>query len=111
MLSHRVEISPLALQDAAQIYEWLSEQYGSELSNAWYNGLLDVVSSLACLPRRCPLAAESKKLGREIRQLLYAKGRIVFGIDNSRAEESVVSIYRIRHQSQNALKPSDFPQE
>jgi plasmid stabilization system protein ParE len=103
----QVNVSPSAMADIENIYLWLKEQ-NSTFSEQWFNELIEVIDSLAQLPIRCPLAPESQELDIEVRQLLYRKSkrmivRILFGISGSQ-----VSVYRIRHTSQQYLSKEDF---
>jgi hypothetical protein len=58
------------------------------------------------MPKRCPLARENQYLSKEIRQLLYGKGRnsyrILFTIVETE-EMSVVRILHIRHAAQQTI--------
>src|SRR5262249_32583338 len=97
----RVDISPLALQDAEDAYLWIKRRAPSRAA-VWYEGLLEAVYGLEQMPACWPVAPESEDLGMTIRQLLYGKKgsvyRILFAIghDDSTGED-VVRIFRIRH--------------
>jgi mRNA-degrading endonuclease RelE of RelBE toxin-antitoxin system len=64
----------------------------------WFNGLEEPIYTLERLPRRCPIAAESRKAKRRLRQLLYGSKRdvyrVIYEIDES---SKVVHILTIRH--------------
>lgn len=106
-MAYRVDISSPALVDAEKAFLWIRENSPEKAKN-WYEGLLNAIFSLENFPKRCVVAAESKDLGIEIRQLIYGQKkqafRILFGIsiDNETGED-IVQIYRIRHTSRNYL--------
>ena len=58
------------------------------------------------MPKRCPIARENQYFSKEIRQLLYGKGRnsyrIIFTIAESE-DVSAVRILHIRHAAQQTL--------
>ncbi|NEP79825.1 MAG: type II toxin-antitoxin system RelE/ParE family toxin [Okeania sp. SIO3C4] len=54
--------------------------------------------SLEIFPNRCPIAPESADIGREIRQLIYKKHRILFVVTGQ-----VVQVLRIRHTPQDSI--------
>lgn len=80
-MAFRVEIAPAAPGDIEETYLYIREQSGAPgRADAWYNGLLEAIFSLEDLPTRCPLASGNEELGREVRQLLYKRHRILFAI-------------------------------
>lgn len=106
-MAFEVSLSPRAIADAENAYLWLKEQ-NPEFANEWFQGLSDALVSLEQLPARCPIAAESQELDREVRQLLYRKSkrtafRILFGISGKK-----VFVYRIRHTSQQYLTEEEL---
>lgn len=106
-MAYRVDISPPALNDVRNIFEWLRD--GSETrSDEWLTALLRAKDSLKELPNRCPIAPESRPFPIEIRQLLFGIGkrqwRIVFGVSVDEATgENVVRVYRVRDSRQSRL--------
>ncbi|MBE9082840.1 type II toxin-antitoxin system RelE/ParE family toxin [Tolypothrix sp. LEGE 11397] len=103
----QVNVSPPAIADIENIYLWLKAQ-NSTFADQWFNELTQAIDSLEQLPARCPLAPESQELDREVRQLLCRTSkkmivRILFGIAGSQ-----VSVYRVRHTSQQYLSKEDF---
>ncbi len=111
-MAYRVDISLPALADAEEAYLWLKER-SPERAGHWYEGLLETIFSLENLPTRCPLAPESKDLGKEVRQLLYGKRgrvyRILFGITrDDQAGEDVVRIFRVWHSARARAEASDI---
>ncbi len=101
-MTFQVEISPSALADAEESFLWI-QQESSAKADEWYNGLVEAILSLENFPNRCPLAPESEDIGREIRQLIYKKHRILFGVT-----DDVVQVFRIRHTAQDRLLQDDL---
>ena len=101
-MAYRVNASGPAKKDVKAAYEWIAEDY-PDLAEEWYKGLIAAVNSLDEMPRRCPAAREQRKYKRELRQLLYGKGksayRILFTIQPGEedGEDGVVRIVRIWH--------------
>jgi hypothetical protein len=66
------------------------------------------------MPKRCPLARENEYFSREIRQLLYGRGRnsyrILFTIVEGE-DVSTVRILHIRHTAQQTLGESQESDE
>ncbi len=103
---YRVEITPTALADAEAFYLWLL-QSSSINAAVWFNGLFEAINTLASMPERCPVAPETEIVGQEIRFLLYAKRyRILY-----RVKSNSVTIYHIRHTSQQSMTHQDFLEE
>ena len=107
-MAYRVDIAPVALQDAEDAYLWLKFYSTTEAAGEWYEGLLAAIFSLENSPLRCPHAPENKEFGREVRQMLYGNRsrqyRIVFGfLFDDETGEDIVRIYRIRHIRQRRL--------
>ena len=71
----RVSLSPSAIADAESAYLWYKQQ-NQALADAWFNELTEAINSLENFPARCPVAAESKDLDREVRQLIYRKSGV-----------------------------------
>jgi plasmid stabilization system protein ParE len=105
-MTYRTEISSVAQAEADSIFLQLSQVMSIEKAREWYEGLLKEIASLSSMPKRCPLARENQYFSKEIRQLIYGKGRnsyrILFAIVESE-EVSAVRILRIRHAAQQTL--------
>src|SRR5579872_4000254 len=99
-MSYRVEISEAAEAEAEAAYLWMLRRSPSAAAR-WYEGLLAAIGSLDEFPHRCPVARESHPFEREIRQLLYGKGRgayrVLFAIVEPAgiAEQPVVRILHV----------------
>lgn len=56
-------------------------RYSPDFAGEWYDGFLKAIDSLSVFPGRCPVAPENDDFpGREVRQYLYRKGRVVYRI-------------------------------
>jgi plasmid stabilization system protein ParE len=107
-MEYRVDISIPALQDAESAFLWI-RGFNIETAKAWYEGLLKEIFTLEQFPYRCPVAPESRLIGREIRHLIYGKRtqqyRIFFEINEA---EKVVRIYRIWHSAKQWITKEEF---
>ena len=102
---YRVIITEQAREDADAIYNWMREHRSPEFAERWYQGLFRQIDTLTRLPRRCPVASESRKFPTEIRELLHGRRksatyRILFQID----AETVTILY-VRHSARDELEP------
>ena len=110
MSSFRVRLLSYAKADVQQIYDWL-RQRASRGAEAWYNVLQTRLEQLCDDADGCEVAAESKRLGEEVRETFFKtrqgrRYRIVFTIF-----ESEVRILRVRAPGLRPLKRSDFPND
>jgi plasmid stabilization system protein ParE len=107
-MTYRVDISIPALQDAENAFLWIRD-FDLESAKNWYEGLLETIFSLEEFPARCSIAPESILFGRDIRQLIYGKGRQSYRIFFEVIEtEKVVRIYRIWHSSRDWITKEEF---
>ncbi len=94
---YHVELTLLAARDLDYLYQRISAAE-SPAAAQWFNGLEKAIGSLKRFPRRCPVAIESRKARRPMRQLLYGAKpdayRVLFEIDEIR---KVVRVLTIRH--------------
>ena len=95
-MAFEVRSTPKAEQDLVAILDWLITEQAGEAGLRWFLELEAAVASLASLPRRCRLAAESRFFPFEVRELLYGDApntyRILFTI-----EGDVVHVLHVRH--------------
>src|SRR5262249_56210476 len=87
-MTYRVIIEAPAQADMQEAYRWIAQE-SSERAARWYNGLVDVITSLAMLPERCPFAPENAFFPEDIRQLLYGKRSGVYRILFTVAEDTL----------------------
>ncbi|NES04769.1 MAG: type II toxin-antitoxin system RelE/ParE family toxin [Okeania sp. SIO2F4] len=108
-MTYQIEISSVAKAEADKAFQWLCQVAPIETARNWYQELLKTIESLSEMPRRCPLARENNYFSKEIRQLLYGRGRnsyrIIFTIVESQ-EVSIVRILHIRHVAQQTIGES-----
>jgi plasmid stabilization system protein ParE len=96
-MAYAVELSGRSERDLVDIYEFLLAEH-SDVARRWFNGLELAVQKLQHLPRRCPIAPETRKSGRPARHLLYGGKpdvyRVLYEIDEPR---KIVRVLAIRH--------------
>ncbi len=96
-MAYLVELTRRAERDLRDLYDRVSAE-DTAVAADWFNGLEEAIYTLERLPRRCPIAAESKKAKRNLRHLLYGAKRdvyrIIFEIDE---RHLVVRILTVRH--------------
>jgi plasmid stabilization system protein ParE len=83
-------------------YQWIADQ-APDAAAKWLDGLLDAITSLETLPKRCPIASENDLFDEEIRVLIYRMSsvyRILFTIQ----QDKVVILF-IRHGSRDTITP------
>jgi len=106
---YRIEISSVAEAEADSAFLRMSQITSLEIASHWYEGLLKAIESLSQMPKRCLLARENKYFTKEIRQLLYGRGRnsyrILFTILEGE-DISTIRILYIRHASQRVIGES-----
>src|ERR671933_3027228 len=108
-MKYRIEISSVAETEADSAFLWISQVASSEIASHWYKGLLKAMESLSDIPKRCPLARENEYFTKDIRQLLYGRGRSTYRILFTIVEGEDVSTVRIlhlRHAAQQTLGES-----
>jgi len=104
-MAYRVELTRRAEREMEALYERISAE-DSAAGAKWFIGLEAAISSLERLPRRCPVAPESKIWGRPLRHLLYgARGdvyRVIYEIDDTR---ELIWIRTVRHAAMDEFNP------
>jgi plasmid stabilization system protein ParE len=104
-MTYLVVLTDRAARDLEDAYRWCAER-APETATRWYNGFLDALDSLGSNPERCPLAAETRKLSIEIRQLLYGRRRSYRAIFLMR--EQTVIVLHIRHTARREANLEDL---
>ena len=96
-MAYLVELTPRAERDLEYLYERISAD-DSIAAARWFNELERAIYTLERMPRRCPIAPESKKAKQGLRHLLYGAKRdvyrVIYEINESRR---LVRILTIRH--------------
>ena len=107
-MAYRVEPSESAGAEAIEAYLWMKENRPS-FADKWFNGLIAALNSLQEFPGRCPLAPENSAVTREVRQLLYGKGRTLYRILFTVREETVYVLH-IRHSARPPMEADEIHQ-
>jgi len=98
-MAYLVELTLRAERDLDYLYQRISAD-DSTAAARWFNGREAAIYALEQLPRRCPVAPESRKAKRRLRHLLYGAKRdvyrVIFEIDEPR---KVVRVLTIRHRA------------
>jgi plasmid stabilization system protein ParE len=107
-MAFRVEISPQAFQDLDEVAQHIIRQVSFERAERWFRGLMRSIRSLQEMPTRCPMAAKSEELGRDVRVLFHGRKNRAFKIYFDIRDESVVRVFHIRHWAQHQLNASEI---
>jgi plasmid stabilization system protein ParE len=105
-MNYLVVLTPRAKHNLRTIHAYIFKQ-AAGAADDWLDRAERAVDSLAHHPERCPLAPESRSLGRPIRQLLFGAGnrgtyRLLFIV-----ADSLVYVIHIRHGSRLPLTSMD----
>ncbi|MGK7932929.1 MAG: type II toxin-antitoxin system RelE/ParE family toxin [Microcystaceae cyanobacterium] len=96
-----VIIQPEAQKAIENTYFWLSNT-SSRQARKWLEGLNKAILSLETMPLRCSLAFENEFFEKEIRQLIYGKGRNAYRILFTVFDDKVQILF-IRHAAQKPV--------
>lgn len=100
-MKHRVIFQPRALRELEEQYQYIAER-SPQMAARWFNRFVSSLEGLANNPERYAVAREAGLVKREIRQLLFGKGRgvrrVLFIV-----ERDTVRILCIRHSAQQDL--------
>lgn len=77
--TYKVEISPAAENDIEEITDYIA---GNSVIDAlrWYELTKAIITTLAEMPERCPIAVENEAVDQEIRHLVFGKYRVLFTV-------------------------------
>lgn len=103
-MAYQIKITEFAETDIDDAVAYILLD-SSQNALQWLSGIEEKILTLQEMPKRCPLAPESEKIGRELRVLLYHKHRIIFDIDE---EKEVVRILRVWHSARREVLPPDL---
>jgi toxin ParE1/3/4 len=78
-MAYLVEMTARAARDLEILY-LTKNAAESRVAVRWYNGLEEAISSLTTHPYRCPVAPETRRTKRQLRQLLYGKKPHVYRV-------------------------------
>jgi plasmid stabilization system protein ParE len=106
-MPYTVSILRRAEADVTRIYRWLGKRSPTG-ANRWYEALESAIDQLASDAHRNPLAAESARLGTDVRECFFktrrgSRYRILYVIALSQ-----VRILRIRGPGQRPLRRPDL---
>lgn len=106
-MKYRVRLTDKAEQDVSDVLAWFHEQSAADAGGRWFARLMAHIGNLETMPERCGLAAESKDLGLEVRELHLGRRRgtyrLLFEIRGQ-----VVYILRVWHSARDAVSPGDL---
>lgn len=92
MKRYQVEFLPTAQQDLRLSFEWGANIWGKTRAKKWLREFAATCKKrLKQFPESCPIAPESEDLGRELRQLVIDRYRVIFVVRND-----VVTILYVR---------------
>jgi len=77
---YKIEIKPLAEDDLETIFLFIAQDSPANAFR-WYQHLVTKIQSLETMPKRCPIAPESKDVAQEIRHFIIDNYRALFTID------------------------------
>ena len=99
-MKYHILIQPSAEEDIESIVRWIAEN-SPQNAQEWYQRVKHAISSLSQSPKRCPLAPENEFIEREIRHLLYGRGRYIYRILFT-VHGDIVHVLHVRH---GAMRP------
>lgn len=108
-MAFRVEFSPRAFADLDSIAGYVRERDGFESAERWFNGILQAIASLGEMAHRCPIAEESRDLGREIRVLLHGRKKRAYRVYYAiHGETRTVQVFHVRHGARRTLSSEEI---
>ena len=106
-MSFGVEYTLNARAEIEGAYLWIKER-AVVAAEKWREELIGKIEALGANPHRHPLAPESEKFPREIRQMLFRKRRSQFRIFYTIDKKRVV-ILSVRRSARKPLEEGDLP--
>jgi plasmid stabilization system protein ParE len=105
----RVLAQPQAWHDISRICNYLGTHYSASTVEAWYEGCIQAIESLATNPERWQDAREALKFDIDLRQLLYRRYQSVYRI--LFIGDRGVRIVCVRHAARGEMRAEDLPTE
>lgn len=101
--AYEVQVSDVAEMEIDGVYLNLI-RFGMRPAERWHTGIYAAISTLAMLPRAFPIAKESDVMGKNVRVMLYGKGksayRILYAVfEPADGEPGIARILRVLHAS------------
>jgi plasmid stabilization system protein ParE len=113
-LKYSVRLSERGLRDRAESAAWIAEMVGEDEARQWVTGLMAAAATLAEQPRRYAiLPRETRRIGRDVRRLLYRRtpGSAAYLVFYALEEEGLdgprVIIFHIRHGARRPLSAAE----
>jgi plasmid stabilization system protein ParE len=78
-MNYSVEISPEAMLELDEAYQWLASQTPQHAPE-WHDALLDAIISLESNPERYPVVQQDEESSEAFRQLLFGNKRHAYRI-------------------------------
>ncbi|WP_435008217.1 type II toxin-antitoxin system RelE/ParE family toxin [Tundrisphaera lichenicola] len=105
-MTYRVELARTATADIREQARYLRDEVSPSAAEKWLSGLDKALATLATRPFLCPLAAESDKFPRPIRELYHGRRksnrfRVLFEI----TEEGTINVLYVRHTARDEIEP------
>jgi plasmid stabilization system protein ParE len=94
-------IHPPAVADIEAARAYLAG-WSEQAADRWYEAVKTQIAGLVQMPRRFPVAPESRHVGREVRQLLVGKYRVLFTVS-----DQDVHVLHVRHASLPPMSPEE----
>jgi plasmid stabilization system protein ParE len=111
-MAFRVEIAPQAFDDLDRLAAYITAESSFAVAEKWFNEMMNAIASLGKLPARCPIAEESKELGREIRLFLHGRRnrtyKIYFAINTEKPGSGAVYVFHVRHWARRSVSSEDL---
>lgn len=108
-MAFRVEIAPRALKDLDDIATYIENRGSFDQAEKWFNGIISAIASLEEMPSRCPIAAESRDLGQEVRVLLHGKRNRSYKVYYSVNDHAKsVEVFHVRHWAKRTLRNDEL---
>jgi plasmid stabilization system protein ParE len=101
-MKFKVTVHPPVVVDVEAARAYLAE-WSEKSADQWYEAVKTQIAGLEQMPRRFPVAAESKYVNREIRQVLVGKYRVLFTV-----VEQEVHVLHVRHALLPPLERDEF---
>lgn len=106
-MTRSIIVFPQARSEIRCKAEWLRENMSSSTADRWNSAIVARIATLANNAEQWPEADETASLNRNLRCLLFGRGRhvyrILFTIDGQ-----TVNVHRVRHAAEDWLSDDDL---
>ena len=104
----QVRFQPAAIEDLNDAF-YYAAQHAPEAAARWLGRFQKALQTLEHNPHRCPLALESKRCSRELREYVFGKRPFVFRAIYT-IDDDTVWILRIRRAQRRLLSAEELGQ-